>query len=250
MRVAYLVDLANCPDELLDAIFAEAYSRWGGRRTLIVPTTVKGIDQRYAAWLQYLDPDVIYSFVELSDAAVAAMHERYAPAHLIRHQDSPGGRSIEIRIPYRGLSSLSVLPVFCSRSWDFDGRPTNVKVLDKYWDQSKSRLLAENFGFLSDSFSSGTIGGSAPELFTSLTPITPKSLLDSRLGKEASATYETAEDNVLEALGQKSWLLPLANLSEMFTLYLNSDNGFGRDDQGRIHRLPSGCLWQLGSTHD
>ena len=31
---------------------------------------------------------------------------------------------------------------------------------------------------------------------------------------------------MLEALGQKSWLLPLANLSEMFTLYLNSDNGF------------------------
>ena len=158
MRVAYLVDLANCPDELLDAIFAEAHSRWGGRRTLIVPTTVEGIDQRYAAWLQYLDPDVIYSFVELSDAAVAAMHERYAPAHLIRHQDSPGGRSIEIRIPYGGLSSLSVLPVFCSRSWGFDGRPNNVKVLDKYWDQSKSRFLAENFGFLSDSFSSGTWG--------------------------------------------------------------------------------------------
>jgi hypothetical protein len=41
MRVAYLVELADSPDELLDAIFAEAYGRWGGRRTLIVPTAKK-----------------------------------------------------------------------------------------------------------------------------------------------------------------------------------------------------------------
>jgi hypothetical protein len=226
--VAHLVDLADCPDKLLDAIFAEAYSRWGGRRTLIIPTTVEGIDQRYADWLQYLDPDVIYSFVEVSDAAVAAIHERYAPAHLVRHEDSKkgGAPSFDIRLPYRGLSSLSVLSAFCSRPWGFEGRPNDVKVLDKYLDQSDSRFLAENFGFLSESFSSGAIGELAPELFTSLTLITRESLLDSRFGKDASATFVTHEDEVLEALGQKSWLLPLANLSEMFTLYLDSDGGF------------------------
>ena len=32
LRVAYLIDPANCTDKLLDAIFAEAYGRWGGPR--------------------------------------------------------------------------------------------------------------------------------------------------------------------------------------------------------------------------
>ena len=63
VRVAYLVDLFDCPDALLDAIFAESYSRWGGRRTIIVPTTADGIDERYSEWLLFIDPDVIYSFV-------------------------------------------------------------------------------------------------------------------------------------------------------------------------------------------
>src|SRR5215213_7629570 len=87
VREAYLVDLSDCPDALLDDIFAEAYGRWGGRRTLIVPATAEGIDERYSEWLLYFDADVIYSFVALSDASVSALHERYAPARLVRHRD-------------------------------------------------------------------------------------------------------------------------------------------------------------------
>ena len=51
VRVAYLVDVAQCPDQLLDAIIDEAYSRWGGRRTLIIPSVGTGIDPRYEQWL-------------------------------------------------------------------------------------------------------------------------------------------------------------------------------------------------------
>jgi hypothetical protein len=87
LRVAYLVDLTDCRDAMLDGIFAEAYSRWGGRRTLIVPATTEGIDARYSEWLFYFDADIIYSFVALSDASVADLQERCAPAHLIRHRD-------------------------------------------------------------------------------------------------------------------------------------------------------------------
>src|SRR5262245_49696797 len=145
MRVAYLVDIADCPDALLDAIFAESHSRWGGRRTLIIPTTADGIDERYDAWLRYLDVDVIYSFVSLTDSAVARIHERYAPAFLSLHEDWSAkrgeARSFNIRLPYPGLPSLSVIPALRSRNWGFDGRPDNVVVLDKFWDQSESRFL-------------------------------------------------------------------------------------------------------------
>src|SRR5271156_4744442 len=85
LRIAYLVDTDDCPDALLDSIFAEAYGRWGGRRTLIIPSKAEGIDTRYNDWLLYFDADVIYSFVNLSDHAVSAIHEAYCPAILIRH---------------------------------------------------------------------------------------------------------------------------------------------------------------------
>ena len=96
LRVAYLIDVAICTDQLLDAIFAEAYGRWGGRRSLIVPATERGIDERYQKWLWFYDADVIYSYVALTDEAVANIHEQYGPAHLKQHgginrtSDSPG----------------------------------------------------------------------------------------------------------------------------------------------------------------
>src|SRR5215472_17346587 len=71
LRVAYLIDTDDCPDQLLDRIFAEAYGRWGGRRTLIIPAKLDGIDDRYTEWLWYYDPDVIYSFVALTDETAA-----------------------------------------------------------------------------------------------------------------------------------------------------------------------------------
>src|SRR5215813_10825030 len=87
LRVAYLIDVADCPNPLLDAVFAEAYGRWGGRRTLIVPATSDGVDPRYAEWLSLFDADVVYSFVSLTDGAVAGFHERYGPARLTHHHD-------------------------------------------------------------------------------------------------------------------------------------------------------------------
>jgi hypothetical protein len=62
VRVAYIIDPADAPEELFTAIVAEAYSRWGGRHTLIVPGAREGIDPRYAEWLWVYDADVIYSF--------------------------------------------------------------------------------------------------------------------------------------------------------------------------------------------
>src|SRR4026207_2248568 len=90
LRVAYLIDTDDCPDQLLDRIFAEAYGRWGGRRTLIIPAKPDGIDERYTEWLWYYDPDVIYSFVALTDETVARVHEKYGPAHLLYHTQSEG----------------------------------------------------------------------------------------------------------------------------------------------------------------
>ena len=90
LRVAYIIDLDDAPDALFDAILADAYSRWGGRRTLMVPAKSSGVDERYREWLSYFDADIICSFVHLDDNAVADAQERYGPGYLLLHPDRRG----------------------------------------------------------------------------------------------------------------------------------------------------------------
>jgi len=71
VRVAYVVP--NPPShELLDALFDEAMSRWGGRRTPIVQSD--GADLGVDDWklLGLWDADIIYSYMNLD----GALHRR------------------------------------------------------------------------------------------------------------------------------------------------------------------------------
>ena len=165
IRVAYLIDLGNCPTELLNSIFAECYGRWAGRRTLLAPATPDGIDQRYDEWLWFFDPDIIYSFVPLTDDAVAAVHERFSPAFLRLHQEprlQEGPPRFLIELPIAGLSSLSVLPAYASRSRGFPGQASKTEVLDRFWDRSSAPFVQENFGFLRTSLGNAANAGDAP----------------------------------------------------------------------------------------
>lgn len=229
VRVAYLIDPADCPDALLDAIFAESYSRWGGRRTLIVPACVNGIDATYSAWLSYFDADVVYSFVDLNDSAVAKIHEQYCPAYLVHHdthrreKNEPG--YYNIRLPLEGLPSLSVIPAYLSRSWGWFERISNLVILDKYYDKSESQFLKENFGFVSKSFKTGLVSRTYSDLFSCLTLISKESRDDPRAWKEPAGDYVVEESEILKALGKRRSLTTLAQLSEFFAPRLI----FGRD---------------------
>jgi hypothetical protein len=180
MRVAYLIDLDDAPDALFDEINLEAYGRWGGRCTLIAPAKPAGIDPRYLDWATYFDADIIYSFVKLDDAVVADLHELLGPAFLRFHEDrrrsGEAERSFSIRLPMAGVSSLSVLPAYASRSWTHEGPPRNIKVLTKFWDRGESSFLQENFGLVSASFMGGAIASGHADLFSGMTLITQESL--------------------------------------------------------------------------
>ncbi|GGF62519.1 hypothetical protein GCM10007301_22800 [Azorhizobium oxalatiphilum] len=221
LRVAYLVDLERDAERILDAIFAEAYGRWGGRRTLVVPVLATGIDSRYLKWLYVFDADIIYSFADLSDEAVAYLHETCGPAHLIKHRElsAKTGEVLryDIQLPISSLLSLSVLPAFRARSWGFEGPPRDIKVLETYWDGSDTPFLRENFGFPFISYSNSEIAKKHPDLFTSTTLIGPNAYSDPMQGKDAHATYLTSESDVLSALGQAGGPLTLAQISDWFS---------------------------------
>jgi hypothetical protein len=223
LRVAYLIDTNDCPDQLLDRIFAEAYGRWGGRRTLIIPAKPDGIDERYTKWLWYYDPDVIYSFVALTDGTVTRVHEKYGPAHLVYHK--PIGRKrgeesyFRIELPLKAVPSLSVVPALLSRSWGFGERLSDLRIIDKYFDQSRSPFIKENFGFLGDTYQPMT-GRNFPELFRTLTLISQQALDDPHLGKDPRADYVVDEATILQRLGSPSQPLTLATASNVFAPYL------------------------------
>lgn len=226
LRVAYLVDLADCPHALLDNVFAEAYSRWGGRRTAIVPAKANGIDERYAKWLFNLDPDIIYSFVDLEDATVEEIHERLAPSVLIRHNAS-GRTSVDrIRPPLQAISSLSVVPAFLARPALLTPLQDRVQIVDSHFTHGEHPFVQENFGTCSSSFGTDLTYRNA-DIFAPLTLISRDGLSDGHLRRDPNAIYVHEERDVVEALGEaRRPLVTLSSLSDIYAPYLSGDFDF------------------------
>lgn len=228
LRVAYLVDLSTCENLLIDEILAESFSRWSGRRTPIIPASPDGVDPAYDAWLHAFDADIIYSFANLTDDAIALLDEKLAPGilhhHSGRYHDPEGDRRYKIKLPIQGLSCLSVLPMFASRRWGFGDKPQSILSFDKYWDDSEDTFIRENFGFISTSFGNGQLADSAPELFACLTLISEEALKNRQYGKSQHARFETDPRALLEALAEPGAVLPPSQLSELFCHYLEPKN--------------------------
>ena len=79
VRVAYLVEETEHWQTILDAIAATSFAQWGGRFTLIIPCENGGIRPAYLPWLKAYDADVIYSYVDLSDAAIERFTKNSVP---------------------------------------------------------------------------------------------------------------------------------------------------------------------------
>ena len=93
IRVCYMLEDNVDASEILTEIFAECYARWRGVYTLIVPVVAGKIDDRYLASLRSFDPDVLYSYCDLSEELVTHVDRLCMPAILQRHRDKEiGGR--------------------------------------------------------------------------------------------------------------------------------------------------------------
>ncbi|HVM61503.1 MAG TPA: hypothetical protein VMV72_11625 [Verrucomicrobiae bacterium] len=115
IRVAFLVNDHEHSGVMLDAIFANCMGRWGGRFSLIVPTTEAGPKESYLNWLESFDPDIIYSYVDLSSAAIEQVHERFYPSFLVRHElygrTASDVHAYHPKLPIEGLKVTCVIPL-------------------------------------------------------------------------------------------------------------------------------------------
>tara|TARA_R110000751_G_scaffold95381_4_gene186388 strand:+ start:15963 stop:18467 length:2505 start_codon:yes stop_codon:yes gene_type:complete len=206
----------------LDAIFDEAMSRWGGRRTPVIMTDGTKISANDWTFLDLWDADVIYSYVPLQDE----LHDRIAyclaPSLIENHRavDEPGDNRA-FWPSFNGLEwalkSISVLPRM-ARHQEIRREPI-FEVLDKERGSEVERDLADSFGFLSN--------------FTADFNLTPyaRRLSFREAGHEKFAprfsgddviSYISESEELENRLSSDHRLLFPSQMSDMFCPYLNA----------------------------
>src|SRR5206468_3293500 len=86
-------------------------AHWGGRYSLICPCQAGYPRDHYLPWLRAFDPDVIFSFVDLSEEGLHRLREMFGPAYLVRHRENLTGEptlyDFRVSLPIKPLSALS-----------------------------------------------------------------------------------------------------------------------------------------------
>src|SRR5262249_23726738 len=127
--------------------FADCYSRWGGRFSLIVPCAENKILAAYWPWLERFGPDIVYSYVALTEQSVLEVHERLAPNAYILHKVRPERLDVFGFKPVYDMTLLSSLSlVFRLARYAPAGDGVPVKIIDSWFTENATRLFTDNFG--------------------------------------------------------------------------------------------------------
>jgi hypothetical protein len=159
VKISYLVahDESAESHMVLDAVFYEAYTRWGGAYTLVVPISSQGfLDPGYDEWLQQYDPDFLYTYVDIDQAFVQRIDRLCSPIAFLKHElGDQGDRPIEwgAYIPHwdhyvRPVSSITTIPsptISPPFRIPFE-RERETFVLTQYAMEPPNRFLTDNFG--------------------------------------------------------------------------------------------------------
>ncbi|MVF24650.1 hypothetical protein EVC37_24065 [Methylocaldum sp. BRCS4] len=161
---------------VLDSVFYEAYTRWGGAYTLVVPISSQDfLADGYDEWLQYYDPDFLYTYVDIDQAFVQRIDRLCSPIAFLKHElRNRGDRPIEWRayIPnwdhyIQPVSSITTIPspaTFPAFLPAFE-REREMFVLTQSGLEPPNRFLADNFG---TSFSLRRVTHGIPGFFGTL----------------------------------------------------------------------------------
>ncbi len=148
VRVAYLLADGDHVHLKLDAIFAASMAAWGGRYSLICPCENGYPRESYLPWMKSFDPDIIYSFIDISDENLKKLRENFGPAYLVRHSENfkgePTGHDFRVQWPIAPLTSLSTTLQY-ARAYPASA-PQPVRVIDYLPGQQHDRFIDDNFG--------------------------------------------------------------------------------------------------------
>lgn len=215
LRIAFLVQDGEHAQLSLDGIFADCYSRWGGRFSLIVPCSNNKIPENYWDWLSAFDPDIVYSYVPLGNNDVLGLQEHLNPSlyELHRHHGEP-------RLDVFGFSPRYTPTLLSSLSTIFRlvrqpalGQPMNpLSIVDSWHTENASRFLMDNFGTYRTSFATGIYPPDALAAADLLTVVAPEKLADNRFGIPRDLVTCPSELAAFEAIADRK-AISLALLS-------------------------------------
>ena len=185
MRVAFLLADGEHAALTLDGIFADCYNRWGGRFSLIVPCLNGRVSESYWPWLEAYDPDIIYSYVPLSRAAILEVHERISPALYSFHDLGREPRldlyGFKPSYTFAPLSSLSTIFKLARHS-TAAASDAPINIIDCWHTDNPSRFLTDNFGTYHASHGGGIYPQDAMPVARLLTIVSPEKRADRKYG--------------------------------------------------------------------
>ena len=201
IRVAFLVDPSEHSALVLDGIFADCYSQWGGRFSLIVPCMNGSVCEQYWSWLESFDPDIVYSYVNLSAKDVLEIHERLAPAeYMYRSLGEPLRLDVygfKPSLKFAPLSSLST--VFRLGRHSPRSAGPKLKVIDSWPTERPSRFFADNFGTYQRSTGTGIYPNDARATAGLLTVVSEEYWTDRQYGVPQDLDRVASERDALVA---------------------------------------------------
>lgn len=155
IKIAYLVPHEETESNhwIINAVFYESYTRWGGAFTLLIPTNSSNfISDDYEKWLELYDPDFIYTYVDLEKEFIEKLDHLCCPIAFLSYKNNnrnPDVTRWQDYLPEWGLyfKPISSLATIHSPYADYHRMIGAEKiVITQYGIDSEDRFLTDNFG--------------------------------------------------------------------------------------------------------
>ncbi len=260
VKIAFLVpsEETHTAQWILDGIFYEAYTRWGGSCSLIIPFhDGVPLHEDYILWLSYLDPDFVYSYVDLDNHMISKINTASMPIRMDRHRinGEPGRwRDFLPQWPhgFEPVKSISTLASPFANYFRWNESPSPQTYLTQWYEVDEKRFLPDNFGVAYDAMT-GNYGKYG--IFETLSYCSDEIPKNNTVGNYRSADLT----DILEKISSKK-LRTFAHLAAIHTEGINHpsdirwDNSFqlfiGDTVNTRINFWNSRNLSRSFSEHD
>lgn len=214
IRVAYILENGDDSHRWLDAIFADCFSRDGGRQSPIIPVHEGQISTRFKSLLRLHDPDYVFLITYENQGLIEELSALLQDAVLLakpRDKEKPEKHPNVSLENSRGLTALSWLPYLKTVTGFHRSSPTKILDCHPHWEDDG--LIKDNFGTL---YGSGFAFPLYDQIDTRGLVLTPSSAPTGgwRLPPTNSPEVQDAYA-ILEQLGNRKGTTTLAQLSNL-----------------------------------
>lgn len=160
IKIAYLVPCEENERSqwILDAVFYESYTRWGGTNTLFIPTMSSQFDgDGYESWIKSFDPDFIYSYVQLETEFIKKINSISLPILFLYHPTNSSITRWRDLSPnwdhyFKSVKSISTLLSPYSSPQRYNRPPPSAvkTLLTQAIEPFDDRFFPDNFGISHD----------------------------------------------------------------------------------------------------